>query len=135
MTGFITLKKVKLLILTLILGLSAFSSPLVSQAFAAVQPNCQPGEVYSADFRACIPTDPVGFTTKFYSIGLGILTFVAIIFIIIGAYYIMTSRGNPEAVNKGKSFIFYSIAGMLLAVLGFVFIETVTGVLKIPGFS
>jgi hypothetical protein len=55
---------------------------------------------------------------------------------IIGGYYIMTSAGNVEKLATGKSFIFYAIAGILLAVLGFVFIQIVTGeILRIPGFS
>ena len=83
----------------------------------------------------CLPADPVGFVEKFYGWGLGLLSFVAILFMIIGGYYIMTSRGNPETLARGKSFIFYSIAGVLLAVFGFVFIEIITGALQIPGFN
>lgn len=84
----------------------------------------------------CLPGDPIGFTEKFYGWGLGLLGFVVVIFLMIGGYQIMTSHGNPEAVNRGKSYIFYSIAGLLLAIFGFVFIEIVTGqILQIPGFG
>lgn len=96
--------------------------------------NCQPNEALTD--IGCVPTDPIGFVEKFYGYGLGLLGFVAVLFMIIGGYYIMTSAGNPEQLERGKSFIFYSIAGIILAVLGFVFIEIVTGqILKIPGFS
>ncbi len=84
----------------------------------------------------CVPEDPIGFVEKFYGIGLGFIAIVALLFMIIGGYYIMTSRGNVEQLQKGKSFIFYSLAGMLLAVFGFIFIQIVTGgILRIPGFS
>lgn len=96
--------------------------------------NCAIDEV--ATDLGCLPTDPIGFTEKFYGWGLGLISFVAVLFMIIGAYYIMTSAGNPETLAKGKSFIFYSIAGVLLAVFGFVFIQIITGdILKIPGFN
>ncbi len=84
----------------------------------------------------CLPSNYIGFTTTIYGWGLGLLGFVAVIFLMIGGYQIMMSRGNPEMVNRGKSYIFYSIAGLLLAIFGFVFIEIVTGqILQIPGFG
>ncbi len=96
--------------------------------------NCPTGEV--ATDLGCVPTDPVGFVERFYSIGLGLIGMVAVVFMIIGGYYIMTSQGNPERLQVGKSFIFYSLAGVMLAVMGFVFIQVITGdILRIPGFS
>jgi uncharacterized membrane protein len=84
----------------------------------------------------CLPQDPIGFVQKFYGWGLGLISFVGLIFLIIGGYYIMTSRGNMEQLAKGKSYIFYSIAGIALAIFGFVFIEIINGqILRIPGFS
>ena len=84
----------------------------------------------------CVPQDPIAFVQKFYGWGLGLLVFVAILFMIIGGYNIMMSRGNTEQLERGKSYIFYSIAGILLAVFGFVFIEIITGqILRIPGFG
>jgi hypothetical protein len=104
---------------------------LVSPAYAVT---CDPLTETPTDF-GCLPTDPGQFTATIYGWGMGLLSFVAIIFMIIGGYFIMASRGDPERVQKGKSFIFYSIAGVLLAILGFVFIEIITGALEIPGFN
>ncbi len=96
--------------------------------------DCAPNEILT-DF-GCIPDDPVGFVQKFYGIGLGFIGMVALIFIIIGGYNIMTSQGDPTKLATGKSFITYSIIGVLLAIFGFVFIEVVTGdILRIPGFN
>jgi len=95
---------------------------------------CAPNEI-KTDF-GCIPNDPVGFVEKFYGIGLGFIGMVAIIFIIVGGYYIMTSQGDPAKLEKGKSYITYSIVGVLLAIFGFVFIQVITNdILRIPGFS
>lgn len=84
----------------------------------------------------CLPSDPIGFVSKFYSIGLGLIGMVGLVFIIIGGYHIMMSRGNQEQLNTGKSYITYAIIGILLAIFGFVFIEVIAGdIIKIPGFN
>ncbi len=84
----------------------------------------------------CIPNTPVGFVAKFYGIGLGLIGGVAVLFIIYGGYIILSSQGNPAALNRGKSYIMYAIIGLLLAIFGFVFVQIiVVNVLKIPGFS
>lgn len=95
---------------------------------------CLVGEV--ATDLGCVPTDPIGFVEKFYGIGLGFIGMVALLFIVIGGYYIMTSAGNVEHLATGKSFVFYALAGLMLAIFGFVFIQIVTGqILRIPGFN
>lgn len=84
----------------------------------------------------CIPTDPIPFVGKVYGIGLSFIGLIAFVFMIIGGYYLLSSQGNPERVAKGKSFIYYAIAGVLLAVFGFVIVEVVGGdVLRIPGIG
>lgn len=84
----------------------------------------------------CLPNDPVGFVQKFYGIGLSLIGMVALLFLIYGGYQIMTSGGNPDKLQKGKEYIYYSIAGILLAIFGFVFVEFIAGqILRIPGFS
>lgn len=94
---------------------------------------CEINEVYT-DF-GCVPNDPIGFVEKFYGIGLSVIGMVAILFLIIGGYQILTSQGNPEKLQKGREYILYSVLGVLLAVFGFVFVQIVTGVLHIPGFN
>ncbi len=96
--------------------------------------NCAADEI--ATDLGCVPSDPIAFVEKFYGIGLAFIGMVALLFIITGGYYVMTSRGNVEQLQTGKSFIFYALAGLVLAVFGFVFIEIVTGqILRIPGFN
>ncbi|OGH39183.1 MAG: hypothetical protein A3B44_00685 [Candidatus Levybacteria bacterium RIFCSPLOWO2_01_FULL_38_21] len=84
----------------------------------------------------CIPNDPIGFVAKFYSIGLGLIGGVALLFIIYGGYIILASQGQSDQLNKGKSYIYYAIAGLLLAIFGFVFIQVIAvDILHIPGFK
>ena len=89
----------------------------------------------STDF-GCFPNDPVGFVQKFYGVGLGFVAGVALLALIYGGYVVMTSRGDPRRLSDGKSWIFYAIAGLMLAIFGYVFIQTVlVDILHVPGFK
>jgi len=84
----------------------------------------------------CIPKDPVGFAGEYYTYGLGLIGGVSLLFIIIGGYLLLTSQGNPARLQNGKTYIFYALFGLLLAIFGFVFIEVIAvDILRIPGFS
>ncbi|MFI5265202.1 MAG: hypothetical protein ACHQT7_00470 [Candidatus Levyibacteriota bacterium] len=84
----------------------------------------------------CFPNDPVGFIQKFYGVGLSLIGGVGLLFLIYGGYQVMISGGNPEKLQKGKEYIMYAIIGIMLAVLGFVFIQFIAGgILRIPGFG
>lgn len=84
----------------------------------------------------CIPNDPVQFASKFYAIGLGLIGGVSILFIIYGGYIILTSQGDAAQLSNGKSYIYYAIAGLLLAIFGFVFVQVIAiNILHIPGFQ
>ncbi|MEK7573356.1 MAG: hypothetical protein AAB531_02920 [Patescibacteria group bacterium] len=104
---------------------------MIPVAYAA---SCPAGST-STDI-GCIPNDPIQFASKFYAIGLGLIGGVAVLFIIYGGYIILTSQGDPAQLEKGKSYIYYAIAGVLLAIFGFVFVQVIAvNVLRIPGFG
>jgi hypothetical protein len=84
----------------------------------------------------CLPNDPIQFIAKFYSIGLGIIGGVGVLFIIYGGYLIMTAAGNPMRLREGQGYVKYAIIGILLAVFGYVLVQVITvDILKIPGFG
>lgn len=121
------MKKVTLLVS----GLLSFLT-FAPTAFAN---HCNPLTEIHTDL-GCLPSDPGGFAQEFYGIGLGLISGIALIFIIYGGYLIMTSRGNPDQLSKGRSYIFYSIAGLLLTIFGYVFFELITvDILHLPGFG
>ncbi len=96
---------------------------------------CDPAKEIQTDF-GCLPNDPVGFVQKFYGWGLGMIGLIGLLFLIIGGYQLLISRGDPSRIQTGKSYITYAIIGILLAIFGYVFIEVIAGdVLKIPGFT
>ena len=95
---------------------------------------CAVNEI-ATDF-GCLPNDPVHFTEKFYGIGLGFVAAIALLTLIYGGYTIMMSRGDPRRVNIGNSYIYYAIAGLMLAIFGFVFVQTIlVDILHVPGFA
>lgn len=84
----------------------------------------------------CWPNDPILFVQKFYVYGVGLIGGIALLMLIYGGYNILTSRGEPNKVNIGKSCIIYSIVGLLLAIFGYVFIQFIAvDILHIPGFG
>ncbi len=96
--------------------------------------NCSLSEI-STDL-GCFPNDPIGFVQKFYAYGLGFVAGIALLSLIWGGYSILMSKGEPYKVNIGKSYIFYAICGLLLAIFGYVFIQVVVvDILKVPGFK
>lgn len=116
-----------------ILFISLFSLGIFP-AFALTPTPCPVNQ--SQTELGCIPNDPGGFVSSLYGIGLGLIGGVSVLFIIYGGYLILTSQGSPNQLNKGKSYIMYAIAGLVLAILGFVFIQVITvDILHIPGFS
>ena len=84
----------------------------------------------------CIPVDPVAFISKILSIGLGIGGGLAFLMILLGAFQIQMSSGNPERLNTGKEMVESAISGLLLIIFS-VFILRLIGVniLGLPGFG
>jgi glucose uptake protein GlcU len=84
----------------------------------------------------CIPNTVQGFVSKFYGIGIGLIGGVALIFIIYGAYILITSQGNPDKLRDGKSYIVYAIIGLVLAIFGYIFVQVIAvDILHLPGFG
>lgn len=83
-----------------------------------------------------IPCDPTGFASSLYGIGLSFIGVVALLFIVYGGFLILTSQGSEDQLRKGKSYITYSIIGVVLAVAGYALYQILAiDLLKIPGFS
>lgn len=94
-----------------------------------------PANTQSTDL-GCIPTDPYAFVGSAYGIGLGLIGGVSLLFLIYGGYLVMISQGNPEKLNSGKSYIYYAIAGLVLAIFGFVILQLIAvDILRVPGFK
>jgi hypothetical protein len=84
----------------------------------------------------CIPNTPVGFVEKFYGIGIGCIGGVALLGILYAGYLILTSRGNPMQLEKGKRYLSSSVIGVLLAVFAIFILKVLAvSIFQIPGFG
>lgn len=113
----------------------AYFVPLPAYAqVPTIPPQCPDGTVPSE--LGCVPSNVVGFVGHYYGFGLSLIGGVALLLIMYGAYLVLTSAGNPKQVNNGKDYIGYALAGLLLAIFGYFFVEVLTiDILKIPGFG
>lgn len=95
--------------------------------------NCTPDQ--TATELGCIPNDVGGFVSKFYTIGITIIAILALIGIIYGGYKLSMSNGNPMEIKTGRSYIMYSIIGIVLAIFATVLLKVIgVDILHIPGF-
>ena len=83
-----------------------------------------------------IACNPTSFASSLYGIGLSIIGVVALLSIVYGGFLILTSQGDAYAIRRGKSYITYSIVGVVLAISGYALYQILAiDVIKIPGFS
>ena len=84
----------------------------------------------------CIPEDPLSFAQKFYDIGLGLIGIVSFFFILYGAFLIATSKGDPQKLTNGKTYVYYAVAGVIFTLLIFLIVKIVAvNTLSIPEFQ
>ena len=57
------------------------------------------------------------------NIAIALVGTVALLFLIIGGFYYITSAGNPDNVGKAKQTILYSIIGLILAIVSYAIIN------------
>lgn len=84
----------------------------------------------------CFGTSVSSFTSSIFSILLSLAGFLTLLCIIISAFMLQTSSGNPERIKKARQMLTSCIAGLLLIIFS-IFILRLVGVfiLKIPGIS
>ncbi|MFZ2299666.1 MAG: hypothetical protein WAW00_00850 [Candidatus Moraniibacteriota bacterium] len=64
---------------------------------------------------------------------LGILGFIGIIGFVIAGILYLTAAGDETQIEKAKNAMLYSIIGVIVALIGFVIIQAVEGLLKAGG--
>ena len=63
---------------------------------------------------------------------LGIAFGVAVLFLIIGGFWYITSAGNEETAEKGKGTVINAIIGIVIIILSYVIINVVSGLVTQP---
>lgn len=83
----------------------------------------------------CIPTDPTALIKWVFPYLLGLGGLVAFSLIVFSGIRILTSAGNPEAVQGAKETITSAITGLLFLILSLFLLKLIgVDILQIPGF-
>ena len=130
----------KILLKSVILSLGAmlFFSPIIAEAIT-----CPPG--FTPKEQLCVANNPfqsgggIASAEKADVVVLQVINTLllvsgslAILFVIIGGFKYIGSRGIPELAKKGKSTIVYALVGLAVVVMSYVIVLIITNFLKGP---
>lgn len=84
----------------------------------------------------CIHTDPAGFVKDFLTFITAISGGLAFLMMLLGAFQMITSAGNPETLQAGKDRFSSAIIGLLMVILAVLFLKIIgVDILNLPGFT
>lgn len=120
-------------------------SPLPSGASAATPctgPNCSKAGGESCDnngFKTaigCIRTEPVALVKDVMTFIIGISGGFAFLMMLLGAFQMLTSAGNPETLAAGKDRFTSAVIGLLFVIFAVLLLQIIGfDILKLPGFK
>lgn len=87
---------------------------------------CGPNNEGYETALGCIPATVQGFVNTFLQIAIGIAGGIAFLMMVFGAIRILTSTGDPQALNAGRELIISAVSGLLFIALA-VFLLRVIG--------
>ena len=64
-----------------------------------------------------------------FNIALALGGGIAVIFLLVGAFWYFTAFGNEEKANKGKTTIMWAIVGIIVIILSRVIVDTIKNIL------
>jgi hypothetical protein len=122
-------------ILSLVIATAVITVPL-STVFAQSDVPCPPG-TQSGPGGVCVPTGGgqtninrvSDFIIFIINILLALAGLVAVLFLIIGGFQYIASRGNEEATEAAKKTIFNAIIGVVVIILAFVIVRIISNAL------
>ncbi|TSC87866.1 MAG: Uncharacterized protein G01um10147_369 [Microgenomates group bacterium Gr01-1014_7] len=84
----------------------------------------------------CVHTDPVGFTKDFLTFIIAIGGGFAFLMMLLGAFQMLTSAGNPETLATGKDRFTNAIIGLLMVIFAVLLMQIIGfDILRLPGFA
>ena len=112
--------------------------------------NIPPTPVFGAHYTmiGCVNTGSGGFTDSQGTLGSSTLAnklldfifkmvgAVAFLYLLFGAFVILTSQTNPEKLAQGKAMVIGALVGLVFALMSIFIVSLIGGgILKIPGFA
>lgn len=73
----------------------------------------------------CIPSDPRFISFVLFQLLVGVGGGIALLLMLVGATFILTSRGNPEQVKRGKEVFVGALAGLLFIIFSTLLMELI----------
>ena len=84
----------------------------------------------------CIHTSPVEFTKDLMTFIIGISGGLAFLMMLLGAFQMLTSAGNPETLQAGRERLTSAVIGLLIVIFATLLLQIIgLDILKIPGFE
>jgi len=97
---------------------------------------CDPGSPAIATAIGCIHTQPAAFIKDFLTFIIAISGGLAFLMMILGAFEMLTSAGNPETLKGGQDKITNAVVGLLFIIFAVLLLQIIgAGILNIPGFG
>lgn len=128
------------------------SAPIGQFETLKIEPtsNLPPTPIFGAHYTmiGCVNTGGGGFRDNSGTLGSSTLAnklldfifkivgAVAFLYLIFGAFTILTSQANPEKLAQGKAMVIGALVGLIFALMSVFIVSLIgSGILKIPGFS
>lgn len=84
----------------------------------------------------CLRTSPAGFVKDFLKFALAISGGLAFLLMVLGAFQMLTSAGNPDTLNAGRERFSSAIIGLLFIIFAVLLLQIIgVNILGIEGFS
>ncbi len=84
----------------------------------------------------CIHTSPQGFVKDFMTFIIGISGGLAFLMMLLGAFQMLTSSGNPETLNAGRERLTSAVIGLLIVIFAVLLLQIIgVDILKLGGFK
>lgn len=84
----------------------------------------------------CIHTNPAEFVKDLMKFVVGISGGLAFLMMLLGAFQMLTSAGNPETLSAGRDRLTSAVIGLLFVIFAILLLQIIgVDILKIPGFG
>lgn len=98
--------------------------------------NTDPKNVGILTAIGCVPTDPFTLIDYILRIAATMGGGISLLLMIFGAFQVITSAGNPEAVKKGRDQFTSAAIGLLFVLMAVTLLQVIgVNILQIPGFQ
>ncbi len=130
----------KKFVTVLFLGFVLIGTTGVFVSVASAQGATSPCGEFEEQGPLCVPKNPFGNSTNslaaqttatgligtIIKIMLYFAGIIAVLFLVIGGYYYLTSRGNEEQATKGRQTLVYALLGLAIVILSYVIVTALT---------